>query len=88
MLKRFTLFIMLGKRLTRNRQLHHGVDFTREKTFDEIIDELETRDPPVDIRIVISAIITKPTVTKRRKKQTAKTFVRVYDIGCDGSLDN
>ena len=45
--------------------------YTRE-TFDEIIDELETRDPPVDIRIVISAIITKPTVTKRRKKQTAK----------------
>ena len=36
----------------------------------EIIDELESRDPPVDIRIVISAIITKPTETKRRK--TAK----------------
>ena len=44
---------------------------TRE-TFDEIIDELESRDPPVDIRIVISAIITKPTETKRRKKKTAK----------------
>ena len=46
--------------------------FHTRETFDEIIDELETRDPPVDIRIVISAIITKPTVTKRRKKQTAK----------------
>ena len=46
--------------------------FYTKETFDEIIDELETRDPPVDIRIVISAIITKPTETKRRKKQTAK----------------
>ena len=46
--------------------------FHTRETFDEIIDELETRDPPVDIRNVISAIITKPTVTKRRKKQTAK----------------
>ena len=46
--------------------------FHTRETFDEIIDELESRDPPVDIRIVISAIITKPTVTKRRKKQTAK----------------
>ena len=35
--------------------------FYTKETFDEIIDELETRDPPVDIRIVISAIITKPT---------------------------
>ena len=55
------------KPTTTPRSVFH----TRE-TFDEIIDELETRDPPVDIRIVISAIITKPTVTKRRKKQTAK----------------
>ena len=46
--------------------------FHTRETFDEIIDELESRDPPVDIRIVISAIITKPTETKRRKKQTAK----------------
>ena len=46
--------------------------FYTKETFDEIIDELELREPPVDIRIVISAIITKPTVTKRRKKQTAK----------------
>ena len=46
--------------------------FHTRETFDEIIDELETRDPPVDIRIVISAIITKPAETKRRKKQTAK----------------
>ena len=46
--------------------------FYTKETFDEIIDELETSDPPVDIRIVISAIITKPTETKRRKKQTAK----------------
>ena len=34
--------------------------FHTKETFDEIIDELESRDPPVDIRIVISAIITKP----------------------------
>ena len=49
--------------------------FHTRETFDEIIDELETRDPPVDFRIVISAIISKPSVTKRRKKQTAQTFV-------------
>ena len=46
--------------------------FHTRETFDEIIDELESRDPPVDIRIVISAIITKPAEPKRRKKQTAK----------------
>ena len=46
--------------------------FHTKETFDEIIDELESRDPPVDIRIVISAIITKPRETKRRKKKTAK----------------
>ena len=46
--------------------------FHTRETFDEIIDELESRDPPVDIRIVISAIITKPSNTKRRKKKTAK----------------
>ena len=46
--------------------------FHTREAFDEIIDELETRDPPVDIRIVISAIITKPLETKRRKKKTAK----------------
>ena len=44
--------------------------FHTRETFDEIIDELESRDPPVNIRIVISAIITKPSTTKRRK--TAK----------------
>ena len=43
-----------------------------KETFDEIIDELESRDSPVDIRFVISAIITKPTETKRKKKKTAK----------------
>ena len=42
--------------------------FCTKKTFDEIIDELESRDPPVDIRIVISAIITKPPETKCKKK--------------------
>ena len=42
--------------------------FYTKETFDEIIDELESRDPPVDIRIVISAIITKPSETKRKKK--------------------
>ena len=46
--------------------------FHTRETFDEIIDELETRDPPVDIRIVISAIITKSSETKRKKEQTAK----------------
>ena len=46
--------------------------FHTRETFDEIIDELESRDSPVDIRIVISAIITKPTETKRKKKKTAK----------------
>ena len=46
--------------------------FHTRETFDEIIDELESRDPPVNIRIVISAIITNPSETKRRKKKTAK----------------
>ena len=46
--------------------------FYTKETFDEIIDELESRDPPVNIRIVISAIITKPSKTKRRKKKPAK----------------
>ena len=46
--------------------------FHTRETFDEIIDKLESRDPPVDIRIVISARITKPAETKRRKKKTAK----------------
>ena len=46
--------------------------FHTRETFDEIIDELESRDPPVDIRLVISAIITKAIETKRRKKKTAK----------------
>ena len=50
--------------------------FHTRETFDEIIDEMESRDPPVDIRIVISAIITKPTETKRRKKKTAKHLFR------------
>ena len=53
------------------RSIPHTGFYTKG-TFDEIIDELETRDPPVNIRIVISAIITKPTETKRRKKKTAK----------------
>ena len=46
--------------------------FHTRETFDEIIDELESRDPPVDIRIVISAIITKPPENKRKKKKPAK----------------
>ena len=46
--------------------------FYTKETFDEIIDELESRDPPVNIRIVISAIITKPSETKRKKKTSAK----------------
>ena len=46
--------------------------FYTKETFDEIIDELESRDPPVNIRIVISAIITKPSETRRKKKKTAK----------------
>ena len=45
--------------------------FHTKETFDEIIDELESRDPPVNIRIVISAIIAKPSETKRRKKKAA-----------------
>ena len=46
--------------------------FHTKETFDEIINEMESRDPPVNIRIVISAIITKPSETKRRKKKPAK----------------
>ena len=46
--------------------------FHTRETFDEIIDEMESRDPLVDIRIVISANITKPPETKRKKKKPAK----------------
>ena len=46
--------------------------FYTKETFDVIIDEVESRDPPVNIRIVISAIITKPSETKLKKKQPAK----------------
>ena len=46
--------------------------FHTRETFDEIIDEMESRDPLVNIRIVISAIITKPSETKRTKKNSAK----------------
>ena len=74
----------LGKLNTHTKKIHivHNVasaekprttprnGFHTRETFDEIIDELESRDPPVNIRIVISAIITKPSKTKRRK--TAK----------------
>ena len=45
--------------------------FYTKETFDEIIDELESRDPLVNIR-VISAIITKPSETKRKKKKPVK----------------
>ena len=58
--------------------------FHTRVTFDEIIDELESRDPPVNIRIVISAIIIKPSETKRKK--AGQTFVRVHDIGCKGTF--
>ena len=33
---------------------------------------MESKDPPVNIRNVITAIITKPSETKRRKKKPAK----------------
>ena len=46
--------------------------FHTKETFDEIKDELESREPPVDIRIVISATITKPSETKRKKKKPVK----------------
>ena len=46
--------------------------FHAKETIDEIIDEIESRDPPVNIRIVISAIITKPSETKLKKKNPAK----------------
>ena len=46
--------------------------FYTKETFDEILDEMESRDPPVNIRIVITATMTKPSETKRRKKKPAK----------------
>ena len=46
--------------------------FHTKGTFDEIIDEMESRDPPVEIRNVISASITKPSETKRKKIKPAK----------------
>ena len=62
--------------------------FHTRETFDEIIDELESRDPPCghsncNIRHYYE------TYGDQTKKETdCQTFVRVYDIGCDGSLDN
>ena len=43
------------------------------------LDELESRDPPVNIRIVISAIITKPSETERKKKKSAKHSFEFMD---------
>ena len=71
-LKRFTLFIMCLIRSTRMPRSTPKTGFYTKETFDEIIDEMESRDPPVNIRIVISAIITKPSETKRKKKKPAK----------------
>ena len=82
----FLYYREIGKLNTHTKKIHvvHNVSsekkprttprngFHTKETFDEIIDELESRDPPVDIRIVISAIITNPPETKRRKKKTAK----------------
>ena len=62
----------LEKLNTHAKKIHVVHNVSPEVNPIIIINELETRDPPVDIRIVISAIITKPTVTKRRKKQTVK----------------
>ena len=49
---------------------HNG--FHTKETFDGILDEMESIDPPVNIRIVISAIMTKLLETKPRKKKPAK----------------
>ena len=43
-------------------------EYTKE-TFDEILNEMDSRDPPVNIRIVITAIISDPPKTKRKKKK-------------------
>ena len=72
MLKRFTLFVNVSKESDENPRSTPRNGFHTRETFDEIINELESRDPPVDIRIVISAIITKPSETKRKKKKSAK----------------
>ena len=55
----------------KQRSTPQNVFYTKE-TFDEILDEMELRDPPVNIRIVITAIMTQPSETKRRKKKPAK----------------
>ena len=62
----------VGKALDEKPRTTPQTGFYTRETFDEIIDELESRDPPVNIRIVISAIITKPSETKRKKKKPAK----------------
>ena len=62
----------VGKAPVEKPRTTSQTGFHTKETFDEIIDEMESRDPPVNIRIVISAIITKPSETKRRKKKTAK----------------
>ena len=51
--------------------------FHTRETFDEIIDELESRDPPVDIRIVISAIHYETLGDQTKKETDGQTFVRV-----------
>ena len=43
-------------------------EFYTKETFDEILDEMESRDPLVNIRIVMTAIMTKASETKRKKK--------------------
>ena len=46
--------------------------FYTKETFDEILDVMESRDPPVNIRFVITAIVTKQLETKRKKKKPSK----------------
>ena len=62
--------------------------FHTRETFDEIIDELETRDPPVDIPNCNIRNYYETYGDQTKKETDGQTFVRVYDIGCDGSLDN
>ena len=77
--KKIHIIHNVGKAIDEKPRSTPRNGFLTRETFDEIIDELESKDPPVDIRIVISAIITKPSETKRRKKKTAKHSFMILD---------
>ena len=60
--------------------------FYTKETFDEIIDELESRDPPCEYQNCNIGYYIKTHGDQTDKEKAGQTFVRVHDIGCDGTF--